>query len=124
MSLSTYLLGIAVSTILCWLSWILTVININPETAGALGFASFFASLFFAIVGTLTLLGFYARLWFTHNQMYYQNIGTSFRQGLFFGSAVISLLVMQAIRLFNWWNGILIIMIFVLLELYFLARKK
>lgn len=123
MTLSTYLIGITLSTILCWIAWILTIINLDPNNAGNLGFLSFFISLFFAIVGTFTVIGFYLRLWFSKNEYYYENITISFRQAILISISIVGLLVLQALRVLNLFDGLLFVASIMLLEFYFLARR-
>lgn len=124
MTLSSYLIGISISTVLCWIAWLLTLFNLDPRTAGALGFLSFFTSLFFALVGTITIIGFYFRLWFSKNEYYYENITISFRQAVLASLSVTGLLVLQALRLLNLFDGILLVLSIILLEFYFLARRS
>lgn len=124
MTLTSYLLGISISTILCWIAWVLTIINLDPNSAGNLGFLSFFVSLFFAIIGTFTIIGFYLRLWFSKNEYYYENITISFRQAILLAVALTGLLILQALRLLNIFDGILFVLSIILLEFCFLARRK
>lgn len=124
MTLSSYLLGIGISTILCWVAWLLTLFNLDPHTAGTVGFLSFFTSLFFALVGTLTIIGFYIRLISTKNEYYYENITISFRQAILASISISGLLVLQATRLLNLFDGILFVLSIILLEAYFLARRS
>ena len=84
----------------------------------------FFISLFFAIVGTFTIIGFYLRLWFTSNEYYYENITISFRQAILVSVVVVGLLGLQALRILNLFDGILFISSILLLEFYFLARRE
>ncbi len=123
MTLSSYLLGIGISTILCWVAWLLTLFNLDPRTAGTVGFLSFFTSLFFALVGTLTIAGFYLRLLSTKNEYYYENITISFRQAILASISISGLLILQALRLLHLFVGILFVLSIILLEAYFLARR-
>lgn len=122
MTLGTYLFGISISTVLCWVAWILTLFNLDPKTAGTVGFLSFFTSLFFALIGTLTIAGFYIRLLASKNEYYYENITISFRQAILASIMVVGLLVLQALRLLNFFDGTLFVLAIILLEAYFLAR--
>lgn len=124
MNLSTYLTGIGISTTLCWIAWALTLINVDPYTSGMWGILSFFISLFFAMVGTLSFIGFYIRLWFTSNEYYYENITISFRQAILASLCLVGILGLQALKIFNLFNGILMVLSVVLLEFYFLARRS
>ncbi len=124
MTLSAYIIGIAISTALCWLAWVLTLLNLDPKNTGAWGLVSFFGSLFFALVGSLTIIGFYLRLWFSSNEYYYENITVSFRQALLVTFAFVGLLGLQALKILNIFDGILFVISILLLEFYFLARKE
>ncbi|OIP23501.1 hypothetical protein COX95_01380 [bacterium CG_4_10_14_0_2_um_filter_33_32] len=124
MTLSSYLIGIGISTILCWVAWILTLLNIDPYNAGNIGLISFFMSLFFALIGTLTIVGFYLRIWFSKNEQYYENITVSFRQAILISIAVLGLLGLQSLKILNIFDGILFVLSIILLESYFLARRS
>jgi hypothetical protein len=123
MALRTYLIGIFIGTILCWAAWGLTISNIDPTDAGILGLASFFSSLFFALAGTFGLIGFYIRVWLSGNEIIYENIGLSFRQGVLISLCIIGILALQGIRMLTWWNGILLVLIIIMLEFYFMAKR-
>lgn len=123
MSLRAYLIGIFISTILCWAAWGLTILNIDPTDSGTLGLASFFGSLFFALAGTFGLIGFFTRVWLSGNEIIYENIGISFRQSFLLSLCIIGLLALQAIRMLTWWNGILLVLIIIMLEFYFMAKR-
>ncbi len=123
MSLRTYLIGIFIGTILCWAAFVLTVLNIDPADSGVLGLTSFFGSLFFALAGTLGLIGFFARIWLSGNEIIYENIGISFRQGFLFSLSIVGIFALQSIRMLTWWNGILLVLIVIMLEFYFLAKR-
>ncbi len=124
MSLRTYLLGIFISTILCWVAFILIVTNTNPVDSGRIAIFSFFGSLFFGLIGLFTLIGYYLRVWFSKNETIYANIGVAFRQAILFSLCFIILLVLQSIRLLTWWNGLLLVLVIISLEFYFLAKKE
>ena len=123
MRLQSYLLGIGTSSVICWMALILTIFYINPENSQFLALSCFFVSLFFALAGTFTILGFYIRTLLSHNELYYANINISFRQGFLLALCLIGVLGLQALRLLTWWDGTLFVAILVLIEFYFLTRK-
>ncbi len=122
MTLRSYLFLIFMATVLCWGAFLLALFNTNPEDAGVMALVSFFGSLFFALMGTLTLIGFYLRVYFSKNEVIYANMGIAFRQAVLFSICVIGLLILQALRLLNWWDGILFCLAILSLELYFRSR--
>lgn len=124
MSLSRYLLTMIAATLLCWLAWVLVLININPFGAGLTSFFIFYASLFLALVGSFTLIGFVVRVWLLkQDEPYFRQVKKTFRHGLLLAALLIFALLLQSQRLLNWWRIILLILVFALLELFFLTNS-
>ncbi|NQV13009.1 MAG: hypothetical protein HQ530_01765 [Parcubacteria group bacterium] len=124
MTLRNYLIGMMISTIFCWASWIMILIYVDPESTGVVGLSAFYVSLFFAMIGTLTLLGFYLRVWFSHNEILFAHVGPSFRQAIFLSLVLVGSLTLQSFRLLTWWDGALFIAAVALLEFYFISRQS
>jgi hypothetical protein len=124
MSLRKYIMGMLVSTGFCWSSWVLILLYLDPEHAGFFGLTLFYLSLFFALVGTVTLIGFYARVRLSHNEVVFSHIRTSFRQGILFALLAIGLLLLQSAQLFSLWTGLLLAIIIVLFEFFFTAKQR
>ena len=122
MTLKKYLIGMFLSTVFCWISFGLILFYIDPVRTGILGVICFYLSLFFAIVGTLTLIGFYLRIWLSKNEVLFAHVGPSFRQAVLISIALIGCLVLQSFRLLNWWDGGLFVGSVALIEFYFLSR--
>lgn len=122
MSLRTYLFGIFVATILCWGAFLLTLFNTNPHIAGGIAVVSLLLSLFFALLGTFTLLGFYSRIFFSKNELLYTNIGISFRQGILFSFIIVGLLLLSHFQFLNFWTALLFILAISSLEFYFRTK--
>lgn len=124
MSLRSYLLGLSVSSGLCWIAWVLTIVNTNPGQGGQSALLSFYISLFVALLGTLTLLGYAARLVLSNNELKYQHIRVAFRQALLVSLLVTAALLLQAIRLLSWWDILLLVVIAALAELYLRSHGR
>lgn len=122
MTLRSYLLGMFLSTIVCWLAFGLILFYVNPYNSGALGLIAFYVSLFFASIGTLTLIGFYLRVWFSKNEILFAHVNPSFRQAILLSIILVGSLVLQAFRLLTWWDGALFVLSIVLIEFYFISR--
>lgn len=122
MTLKKYLLGMMVSTIFCWISWGMILYYVDPQTTGFVGLAAFYVSLFFALIGLLTLVGFYMRVWFSKNEIIFAHVGPAFRQGILLSLILTGSLFLQSFRLLTWWDGALFIASVALLEFYFLSR--
>lgn len=124
MTLRSYLIGMFVSTLFCWASWVLILVYIDPEQSSAIGFLSFYVSLFFAMVGTLTIAGFYLRVWFTKNEVLFAHVVPSFRQAILLSIILVVALILQSFRLLTWWDGALLVGSVTLLEFYFMSRTS
>ncbi|MDP3964811.1 MAG: hypothetical protein Q8Q20_04130 [bacterium] len=123
MSLKKFLVIMTVVTLVCWIGWITVVFYIDPDSGGFLGLSLFYLSLFLAITGTFALLGFFFRVWFSHNEKVFEHVGIAFRQSILFSILIVGALVLQGVRILTWWNVILFIFAVGLLELFFLTRN-
>ena len=123
MQLKSYLGGLIFSTILCWACFGLILFYIDPQESGWTGLSIFYASLFFALTGTLSLIGFYLRVWFSKNEIVYAHVFPAFRQGMFLSLILVISLVLQALRILTWWDGALLVGSIILLEFYFMSRQ-
>ena len=88
MTTKQFVILMLICTIICWGSWLLVLSFINPETTGTFGFSLFYLSLFFALTGTLALLGYLFRWLFTRRYSKSEEATMSFRQALFFAVVI------------------------------------
>lgn len=121
MTLKTYLFGILLSTTLSFLAFFLIIKNTNPSE-GLVAVIAFYVSLFFGITGLFTLLGHYLRYFRSRGEVVYANIGVAFRQAFFVALASVTLLFLASIDLLNWWDGLLLFLVFLMVEMYFRAK--
>lgn len=125
MPLSRYLLIMASATLLCWLTWLVTLFNVNPFEAGFLSFLAFYASLFLALCGTFAIVGFVLRAWiFKQDEPHFRHVQKTFRHGLLFSALIILALLLQSQRLLRWWSIILLVLLFTFLEIIFITKPK
>jgi len=124
MTLKQLLLSMLVATIICWFIWAMILTQVDPTDSGSIGFALFYISLFFSLLGSFFLVSFGWRKVFTKFAMDYKLVGTSFRQSVFFAILVIGILSLQSQGLLTWWNIILIIFALTIVEGFFLSMKK
>lgn len=124
MSLKKFLIFMSVVTLICWIGWITVVFYIDPNLTGFIGLFLFYVSLFFALIGTFSLLGFFFRVWFLKTEVVFKHVGIAFRQALLFSLLVIGAFVLQGMRVFTWWNAALFVISLSFIELFFLTRKS
>lgn len=122
MSLKLYVLLLLIVTLVCWGLFAFVLFSVDPEN-GTLALIAFYAALFFAVMGTFTLIGYGVRSRMSRGEELYANLGISLRQGLLLSIGLIGVLLLQSIRLLNWWDGCLLVGFLVLLEFFFLSRK-
>lgn len=123
MSLRRYLSIMALTTVVCWLAFITVLFRVDPYSGGAIGFTLFYVALFFAVWGTLSLLGFFMRFLFKRHDVPYRHVGISLRQAFWFSTLIVLSLILVADELFVWWMVALLILGFTILEGFFLARS-
>jgi len=123
MSLKKYLLLMFLITLFCWVAWLIVVFYINPEGAGFIGLTLFYLSLFFACLGTFSLLGFFSRVWFSKEQVIFRHLGISTRQSFWFSFLLVVTLMLQSGRYLKWWTVLLMLFLLVSLEFFFLSKR-
>lgn len=123
MSLKKYLIFMSSATLFSWLAWLIVIFYINPEEAGFVGFAMFYLSLFLALVGSFSLLGFFTRVWFSREEVIFRHLGVATRQSLLFSILLVGSLILQGSGFFRWWSVVLLIAFITLLEFFFISRK-
>ncbi len=124
MSHHRYLAVIGGAGILSWLAWIVVLTKMDPMESTGLALGLFYISLFFALTCSFTVLGFYFRLWFNRNEVYYSHINVSLRQAILLSIIAIGCLTFQLLGILTWWSGILFIATVTMVEFYFLSRQR
>ena len=118
-----YFLSIVIATALAWVSWGLVLSKMSPFTSGILALAFFYASLLIGLTGTFALLLFALRrgMWKTEETL--MSLGAPLREGFLLALMIETALVFQRLRVLTWWDALLLLIIALLLEFYFLAQK-
>ncbi len=111
MTLTRYLVFLGVSTAICWVSWLLVVLRIDPYSSGQWGLTFFYTTQFFAVAGTASLLGFAVRALAYRGEPSFQMVATSFRQGVLLSCVATASAWLQSQRLLEWWSLALIALV-------------
>lgn len=116
--MNNLLFGISVSALLSVTSLLIVLFRVSPLTAPQQALAAFFFSLFLSVstVGALLFLALWKYLP-VHAWDDGRLLTISLRQGVFLGLATILLIVFHLLNLLNWWIGLCIFAVFVLVEL-------
>lgn len=116
MSLSAYLWGIRLFTLLSFLAFLGVVIALDPEEAGGIGKGLFFISLFAFLTGILTLLvtGVYRKglgdVGAAHN------LGGAFRQAFLLALFALGIVFFRYAGILVWWDVLLLLAAVLLAE--------
>ncbi|MFH1867194.1 MAG: hypothetical protein ABIJ81_03905 [Patescibacteria group bacterium] len=124
MTLKQYLLLMFLGTLGAWAAWLTVIFYLTPESSGTLGLIFFYLSLFVAVVGTTTLIGFTFRYWLHKDEVVFRQVSISFRQGVLLGIVVILALILQAQRLLTWWNLGILLLALTIVEFFFLSMRR
>jgi len=124
MKQKNYLLGLALAAIFSWLAWLLVISHINPFSMPTLALVLFFITLFLAISTTFSITGYYLRLWFNKDEIYFYHLTVSMRQGILLATLICLALIFQILRVLTWWDGLLLVTAITLIEFYFLTKEK
>lgn len=110
MTLRLYLLTMLLATFLCWLSFGLVLINVDPQAATWLTLGFFYASLFLSLAGTssLVLLLVYSRV-HTDDVPMFAYVSKSFREGNVLAAFISLTLFLQGMNWLSWWTGSLLL---------------
>lgn len=120
MSLRQYLFTMALGTVICWVAWGMALFNIDPFTATAPAFGIFYASLYFALVGTLSLFSTPIRKVVTKGSLpTYRYVEGGFRDGAVLAFLIVALLFLQA----QGWLNPLTAVTFILATTFILAFR-
>ncbi|KKU48415.1 hypothetical protein A3H10_03275 [Candidatus Uhrbacteria bacterium RIFCSPLOWO2_12_FULL_46_10] len=124
MSLKQYIILMLVGTVLCWASWALVLIYLDPVSSGWLGFGFFYSSLYLALVGSFSLIGMGLRLVFVKQGAVFRQVAIAFRQAFFFGFLVIAALFLQSKNIFTWWSMLFLVAALTLIEFAILVLRR
>ncbi len=124
MSHHRYLAIIGAAGVISWVAWVMVVNKLDPMESTGPALALFYISLFFALTCSFTVIGFYFRLWFNKNEIYYSHINVSLRQAVLLTLIALGCLTFQLLDILTWWSGLLFIATVTLIEFYFLARQE
>lgn len=124
MTLKSYLLTMATTTIICWSAWLFTLFTVDPDTANFLGFCLFYLSLLLSLIGTGAIFGFYVRFVVLKNELIFRSVRDAFRQSFLFSFLIIAALFLSSKNLFSWLNLLFLIGGLSLLEYFLISYKK
>lgn len=125
MTLRHYLILMSIGAFICWLAWFFVLGSIDPTQAKFFGFLFFYLSLFLALTGTISVIGFLIKkIILKEDQVVFHHVKSTFRQGTLTALLIIIGLILLQIKLLAWWSAILLVLFFATIEgIIFTSRK-
>jgi len=118
-----YLFIILGISVLAWTGFITVLFKFDPFFNTSTALAFFYLSLFIALTGTFTLIGYFFRIWLYRNEIFYVHLNISLRQGVLLTLIAVSCFVLLMLKVLTWWSGGLVIFASLLVELYFASKE-
>ena len=104
--------------------WALVVTMLDPGQAGVIGYVLFFLSLFVWLASLSGLLGYAVRRLVLPKLFPTYVVRTSLRQGIMIGLFLAVLLLLQLLRLYQWWVAVVTVVLLVSFELVFVSYDR
>lgn len=124
MSLRAYLTIVGFGTAVAAATFFLALFRIDPYTAGPLDFTLFYGSLFLAMAGLVSIIGFAVRAYARRDEILSRLVGLSFRQAILLSSVAVGALALHAHGLLSWWNSLVLIVAVTVVEFIFISLDK
>lgn len=124
MTLRQYLILMGLGTAVSWAAVVLILTSVDPNKTSAAVFAVFYAGVFLAVTGTLSIIGFTARVLILKKQLFLsREVAVSFRQALLTAAMVVGALFLQSRQLLTWWTAVLMVAAVTVFEFFFISAR-
>lgn len=125
MNLKQYIFTMAIATALCVSAWIMVIVNIDPFQGGAFGFAFFYLTLCFTLLGIFSVLFFFFDyLVGNRTEPLYKKVKRSFKYALIASVGLDVALFLQSKKMINFWTITALILLIAFLVSFFLSLKN
>lgn len=121
MSVRLFIIGALLTALAAWGMWLMIIMWLDPIEAGLYGYLLFFLTLFLGIASVMALVGYVLRRLLVPAQLPAYRVRYSIRQGILLGLFTDLLLFLQRLRLIRWWLVLLLTVVFICTEFFFLS---
>ena len=111
-------------TVVAIATFVIVINNYNPYETGQLIFSIFYIALLIMLTGVFTIVIFYSKIYIFKNSMIYALFRPSLRQGAIISIGIVSTMLLQSLRLLDFWVEIPLLIVIVLIELFFQTKSK
>lgn len=123
MALRLYLFSLYMALIVSAGLILLLFLGVNPFQAPAWIIILFYLSIFLFVAAGLSIAGFYLKVWASNREVIFAHLIPTIRQSIFFAIIMVGFLLLEQLKVLNWWNAAMLIIAVGLIELFFRARK-
>ncbi|MFA6130735.1 MAG: hypothetical protein WC730_00510 [Patescibacteria group bacterium] len=123
MNIKGYLAIFGVGTILCWIAWVMVLINVNPITSALPMIFVFYLTLFGALLGTMATVGTLIRVRRPGERELEEIVSTSLRQAFMLSAIILGCLFLASHGWFFWWSALLLMVVVSVIE-YLMVNAK
>ncbi len=116
MTFRSYLVFMAIITLVDWGAWLYIVETVNPNETTIVGIGIFFLTLFLGMVGVVSLLESVVRVWLLKREVIIREVAIAFRHGVLLSLVAIGSVILVKQQLFQWWTLLLLIIVASLIE--------
>lgn len=122
MTLRKYLLLVGINIAISWVIIALIIFRINPLQTTIWIYFFLYICIFIATGGTFFMLNFLARLKLKHDVIALRELRVALREGFLFGGLISLSLIMSRYGFLEWWNFGILLVAFILIEIFFLQK--
>lgn len=110
---------------MCWLAWFFVIYSFDPGLAAWWVFIFFYASLFLALVGTISVIGFLIKQrLIKQDDVVFRHVRRTFRQSLILAGLIIIVLLLRQAAVLRWWNAPFLLGLWLVLEGIVFTNRK
>src|SRR3989338_2278378 len=124
MTVRVFIVGSFLTAIIGLSIWLAIIFFLDPLQAGILGYVLFFLALFLAVASSTSLIGYLVRRLVAPAVFSAYTVRVALRQGLWLSLFLNLLLLLHLTELYQWWLGVILIIIFLSIELVFLSIDR
>ncbi len=124
MTLKQYLIIMGMATLMCLAAWGMVVLNVDPTRDSRLGLIFFYITLFFSLLGLISLINFgLYRMVTKSDYPLFRLVQKSFRNGVIGSLLILTMLFLQVLHILNIWTGIMLIILFLSISFFKLSTR-
>ncbi|KPJ85391.1 hypothetical protein AMJ57_03205 [Parcubacteria bacterium SG8_24] len=114
----------SLGTLLAWFAVGLIVTMVDPSDTEPVVFAVFYTSLFLALTGMFSILGFVTRVMLLRKRFFVsRQVAVSFRQAVLLAGLIITALLLRGHGMLTWWTTLLMVAALTSLEFFFISAR-